>query len=229
MNNTIKREYHKPIYGLSKDECLTKRYRRYFNGRCSYKKCRGKSHFYNKHGKCLSMKHYDDVEPSRKKKYIGNNSRKLCETTHRGSNWRYYNNECFRKSCKTVGSVFAYYNGRCTPRGMFFKHIMKKFRLIEENANRKIKNVKDKTKSFEYKQIYSSAKKHVDNIKQEAKNALNKTESSTTSSTSPSTSATPNKENDSNNKANKEISQQGNKVLKNIQNRIRSLFSSAKK
>jgi hypothetical protein len=160
-----KRTYHKPIYGITKTQCLKKKYRRFINGRCSFKKCRGKSHYYNKYGKCLSMKHYDDVEPSQKKVYKGKNPRLICESTHRGSNWRYYDGNCYRKTCKTKGSVFAYYNGRCTPRPQYFKHIMKKFRIIELNTEIKIKNAKSKS---EYPNILNSAKKNVEKAKGEA-------------------------------------------------------------
>jgi hypothetical protein len=167
--NISKRTYHKPIYGLTKTQCLKKHYRRFINGRCSYKKCRGKSHYYNKYGKCLSMKHYNDIEPSHKKRYRGKNPRLICESTHRGSDWRYYDGNCYRKTCKTKGSVFAYYNGRCTPRPQYFKHIMNKFRTIELNTERKIKNAKNNS---EYSQILNSAKKNVEKVKGEAHELL---------------------------------------------------------
>lgn len=166
-----KRIYHKPIYGLTKTECLKKRYRRYIGNRCSYRKCRGKSRYYNKYNKCLSMKHYDDIEPSRKKKYKGSNPRLICESTHRGPNWRYFDGKCYRKTCKTKGSVFAYYNGRCTPRPQYFKHLMRKFRIIEQNAEQRIKNVKNPS---EYSNIYKSVKKNVKKVKQDANNLLDK-------------------------------------------------------
>lgn len=169
QNITRKRMYHKPIYGLSKDDCLKKRYRHFINNRCSYRKCRGKSHYYNKYNKCLSMKHYDDIEPSRKRKYKGKNPRLICEATNRGPNWRYFDGKCYRKTCKTKGSVFAYYNGRCTPRPQYFKHLMHKFRIIEQHAETRIKNVKS---ASEYPQIYKSAKEHVKKAKGDAQKLL---------------------------------------------------------
>jgi hypothetical protein len=164
-----KRIYHKPLYGLTKKQCLTKHYRRFINGRCSYKKCRGKSHYYNKYGKCLSMKHYGDIEPSHKKRYRGKDPRRICESTHRGSNWRYYDGKCYRKTCKTKGSVFAYYNGRCTPRPQYLKHLMLMFRTIEMNTEQKIKNAKSHS---EFTGILNSAKKNVENAKKNAYEVL---------------------------------------------------------
>ena len=169
QNITKKRTYHKPIYGLTKEECLKKHYRRFINGRCSYKKCRGKSHYYNKYNKCLSMKHFDDIEPSRKKRYKGRNPRLICESSHRGPNWRYFDGKCYRKTCKTSGSVFAYYNGRCTPRPQYFKHLMRTFRHIEQDAEKRIRNIKTRR---ELPGIYKNAKKNVQKAKTEAQNLL---------------------------------------------------------
>jgi len=171
QNITKKRQYHKPIFGLTKEECLKKHYRRFINGRCSYKKCRGKSHYYNKYNKCLSMKHYDDIEPSRKKHYKGRNPRLICESSHRGPNWRYFDGKCYRKTCKTVGSVFAYYNGRCTPRPQYFKHLINRFRDIEQNAEMRIKAVKSPS---EYNTIFKNVKENVQKAKEDAKDLLDK-------------------------------------------------------
>jgi len=229
---TGKRIYHKPLYGLTKEQCLTKKYRRFMNGRCSYRKCRGKSHFYNKYGKCLSMKHYGDVEPSRKKKYRGKNLRRICETSKRGKNWRFYDGKCYKKTCKTRGSVFAYYNGRCTPRAQYFKHLIKKFRAIEHKAENRIRFAKTQA---DYTDIYKNAKEDVNKVKEDANKILNKIK------------ADPTKENikiakdeniiDSKNaedlqgdaksavieKVKHDIDGQGFTVLENIKNRIRKV------
>ena len=238
-NVTNKRPYHKPIYGLTKEECLKKHYRRFIDGRCSYKKCRGKSHYYNKYNKCLSMKHYDDIEPSRKKRYKGRNPRLICESSHRGPNWRYFDGKCYRKTCKTSGSVFAYYNGRCTPRPQYFKHLMRKFRAIEETAETRIKAVKSPS---EYKAIYKNVKENVQKVKGEAKDLLEKIKKEPTPSkikqatdeniisqeTADKLNRTPATTNASKDalieNAKKNVSKQAFGVIENIKDRIRKLL-----
>jgi hypothetical protein len=239
-NITRKRMYHKPIYGLTKEECLKKRYRRFIDGRCSYRKCRGKSRYYNKYNKCLSMKHFDDIEPSRKKVYKGNDPRLICESTHRGPHWRYYDGKCYRKTCKTKGSVFAYYNGRCTPRPQYFKHLMRKFRIIEQNAEERIKKIKSRS---EYPVIYKSAKKNVQKVKEEAHELLDKIKKEPTQSKikqakdeniiSKETADklkndTPSKNEKVLDDAKKNVSKQAFGVLENIKERIRKLLPGSK-
>lgn len=240
QNITRKRIYHKPIYGLTKEDCLKKRYRRYIDGSCSYRKCRGKSHYYNKYNKCLSMKHFDDIEPSRKKTYKGKNPRLICESSHRGPHWRYYDGKCYRKTCKTKGSVFAYYNGRCTPRPQYFKHLMNKFRIIEQNAEERIKNIKSRS---EYPVIYKSAKKNVQLVKEKAKELLDRIQKEPTPSKikqakdeniiSQETAdklqnISPSKNETIINDAKKNVSKQAFGVLENIKNRIRNILPSNK-
>ena len=242
MHNKLssKRTYHKPIYGLSKTQCLKKRYRRFIDGRCTYKKCRGKSHYYNKYNKCLSMKHFDDIEPSHKKKYKGKNPRLICESMHRGPHWRYYDGKCYRKTCKTKGSVFAYYNGRCTPRPQYFKHLMNKFRIIELNAEQRIKNIKSPS---EYKNIYMDAKKNVQKVKEDAHELLDNIQKEPTTTkinkakdeniisqetaNKLNNNTTTNKENIIDN-AKKNVSTQAFGVLENIKDRIRKFLPSNK-
>lgn len=234
-NITSKKIYHKPIYGLTKPECLKKSYRRYIDNKCSYKKCRGKSHFYNKYNKCLSIKHYNDIEPSRKKHYKGKNPRLICESTHRGSHWRYYDGKCYRKTCKTNGSVFAYYNGRCTPRSQYFKHLMNKFKIIEQTAEQNIKNVNSHS---EYPNIYKNVKENVQKVKEDAQELLNKIQKDPTQSKIKQAvdeniinQTTANKLITSSNnetvidEAKKQVSKQAFSVLENIKNRISNIVS----
>jgi hypothetical protein len=240
INKTRKRTYHKPIYGLTKEECLKKHYRRFINNRCSYRKCRGNSHYYNKYNKCLSMKHFDDIEPSHKKPYRGKNPRLICESKHRGPHWRYFDGKCYRKTCKTEGSVFAYYNGRCTPRPQYFKHLMNKFRVIEQKAEIQIKNVKSPS---EYSNIYKNANKEVKKVKHDAQMLLDDIKKEPTQikikhakDDKIISQETADKLNDADNthksdiidNAKKDVSKQAFGVLENIKNNIRNLLSGNK-